>query len=237
MTPEMLTDRTNGIHQVDTATTNQVLAAAVAERSVAQVRADYAGWELVGSAVCVGEDGPHLVLQLERADRQTQTILESSPLQLSMKVAGAQYCFETRSADQTAGAEPGVVRVLRPTTIALTERRRSPRRRLRRPTDVTLQAVGSKEGWHCTAAMLNLSLEGIACRMPVQDAGLLHIGQTLRAHFRLAPSGPALALNARIVSITKGGTLNHLVIGLEFIVDRTLDASRTTLRDALEITD
>lgn len=235
--PEILTDRTDEIRQVDRTTTNRVLTAAVEERAVAQVRADCAGWELVGGAACIGEDGSHLILELEHADPQTQTILESSPLQLSMEVAGAQYCFETRSADQTAGVEPGVVRVLRPTTISLAERRRSPRRRLRRPSDVALQASGPNDGWHCTAAMLNLSPEGIACRIPAQDAELLHIGQTLRADFRLDPSAPALALNARIVSITKGGTLDHLVVGLEFIVDRTLEASRATLREALETTD
>lgn len=235
--PEMLTHRTDEIRQIDKATTDRVLAAAVEERAVAQVRADCAGWELVGSAACIGEDGSHLILELEHADPQTRRILESSPLQLSMEVAGAQYSFETRSADQTAGVEPRVVRVLRPTTISLAERRRSPRRRLRRPTDVVLQAGGPDHGLRCTAAMLNLSVEGIACRVPAQDAELMHIGQTLRAEFRLDPSAAALTLNARIVSIIKGGTLNQLVVGLEFIVDRTLEASWAALQEALEITD
>ena len=234
--PEVLTSRTDKICQLDGETTNRVLRTAIEERAAVQVRADCAGWELAGCAACISEDGSHLILELENADPQTQAILESSPLQLSMEVAGAQYCFETRFADQTAEVEPGVVRVLKPATITLAERRRSLRRRLRKPTEVALQASGPDDRWHCTAAMLNLSLEGIACRICAQNAELVDIGQTLRVGFQLDASAPALDLNGRIISITQGGTPDHLVVGLVFIVDRRLEASRATLRKALETT-
>jgi len=235
--PELLINRTDQICQLDGETTNRVFRTAIEERAAVQVRADCAGWELAGCAACIGEDGSHLILELGNTDPQTQAILESSPLQLSMEVAGAQYCFETRFADQTTKAEPGMVRVLKPLTITSAERRRSPRRRLRKPTDVALQGSEPDDGWHCTAAMLNLSPEGIACRIPAQDADLLHIGQTLQVSFQLHASAPTLDLNGRIISITQGGTPNHLVVGLEFIMDRRLKASRATLWDALETTD
>lgn len=127
---------------------------------------------------------------------------------------------------------------LKPTTIAPADRRRSPRRRFRQPTGILLRGTGVDDGWRCQATLLNLSMDGLACRVPDSDCergGPLRIGQTVRAVFRPHASSPAFDLNGRIVAITQGGTPNLLVLGLEFIADQSLEASRPGLQDVLDM--
>ncbi len=128
----------------------------------------------------------------------------------------------------------------KPTSIVSAERRRGPRRRFRQPTGVLLRGTGVDDGWSCQATLLNLSIGGLACRVPDSDserAGPLRIGQTVRAVFRPSASTPTFDLNGRIVNITQGGTPNLLVLGLEFVADRSLEASRAGLHDVLYMND
>ncbi len=82
--------------------------------------------------------------------------------------------------------------------------------------------------------MLNLSPDGIACRVPQQDAGPLEIGQTVHVAFRLGGSTSVFDLTAGINNITRGGTPGQLVVGLEFMVGQRLEAGRAALREVLE---
>ena len=130
--------------------------------------------------------------------------------------------------------------MVKPTTITSVERRRSPRRRLRQPTGVLLRETSVEDGWHCQATLLNLSTGGLACRVPDSDrdgTGRLSVGQAVRVELRPSVSSPTLDLNGRIVTITQGGTPNHLVLGLEFIADQSLEVSRPRLQDVLNMND
>jgi len=126
--------------------------------------------------------------------------------------------------------------MMKPTTIALMERRRSPRRRFRLPAELMLQEAAEDSRWWCRAALFNLSVDGIACRVAESVAGPsgpVEIGRTLRVIFRLAGASASFELDARVVTITEGGTPDSLVLGLEFVADRRLEISRPRLRDAL----
>lgn len=124
--------------------------------------------------------------------------------------------------------------ILKPCDVVRTERRRSPRRRLREPTEVALRTTEMGAGWHGQASLLNISPEGIACRLTPADGAKLTIGQPLRVTLDLGSPPVAFDLAARVINITVGGTGDRLIVGLEFIADNSVDVNRQRLREACQ---
>ena len=215
---------------LDSQAAARLISTAVEERAVVRLWADHNSGGVTSFAACIGVSDSHLILRLKHADTRKCTILGLAALRLCVDVGGARYLFETGPAETGFGEDPAVIRVSRPITIAPMDRRRSQRRRLREPADVVLNAVGEHEGWRCGAVLLNVSPDGIACRIPQQDGRLPSLGDTLRAEFSLDGSPFSYALTGRVVNVTQGGTPGHLVMGLEFVIDSESEAVRTRLR-------
>lgn len=113
------------------------------------------------------------------------------------------------------------------------ERRRSRRRRLQTPTDVQLRGLGDESKWQCVGALLNVSHEGMACRINDRKASELCIRQSLQAVFRVGASTTPFDLTAMITNMTPAGTAGQQVIGLEFVDDARLRSARAALREAI----
>jgi len=201
------------------------------------------GVEYEGYAVLSGDDGSNLLLTCEAPWRTTSgktagrpfaAVQPASVVRIVFAVMGARYLCETRCAERVANGKPPVIRLIKPTTVFLADRRRSPRHRWRRPTDVVLAAAGRGDRWRCTAALLNVSPDGIACRVVATDTESLSIGRIVGAQFRLDSLSPAFNLPARVTNITEGGSVDHVVVGLQFLVDTDLVAAeQVRLREAL----
>ncbi len=119
--------------------------------------------------------------------------------------------------------------------IGIIERRRVRRRRLHESTTVRFHAIDPALVDFSQARMLNLSEQGLACRMPQAQADRLRIGQTLGVVFRLNEMTEPFDIPARIVTITQGGTTDQRVVGMEFLDLPELQAQKTRLGRALEL--
>lgn len=235
-----LTSSMANVRDLDGEASAKVLAKAVEQGAAVYLRYSGKGTELLYSGAVVGEDRAHLVLELYRVEPAAGAILRLFLWQVSMIVNGVRYVFETRCADQPAKPTPAVIRIFKPATIVRAERRRSPRRRLRKPTKVTLRAIGLKPGSPGSAyegSLLNVSLEGLACRLRTSDAATFRVGETLRAAFDLGASLSAFDCKARIINMTQCATAGHLVLGLEFIQGQSGAVNRRRLREALATAD
>lgn len=113
------------------------------------------------------------------------------------------------------------------------DRRRSQRRQLRQPMTVALHAVGENEDWRIRGALLNLSPDGMACRVSQEDTSLLQVGGTVLLRFRLGDAPPFEFL-ACANNIIEAGTPGHMVVGLEFANAVGLACDRNRLRSLLE---
>jgi hypothetical protein len=132
-------------------------------------------------------------------------------------------------------ADPwGAMRLGRPSALFVGERRRSPRRRLRRPTCVFLLPDRDPEAWRCRATMLNVSSDGLACRAPAQFASLLLPDNQVWVRFALDGVEREFALAARVVNVTEGGFHGQRIIGLEFNEHEANRLERDRLREALD---
>jgi hypothetical protein len=185
--------------------------------------------------VVVGDGDACLTLNLEGLDSVGREILAGLQLEVRIEVDKVRYAFETTCADETAPDQPVTLRVQKPDAILIADRRRSPRRRLRRPTTVSLHNTGTEREWCSEAVMLNLSAEGVACRLAGHDSLALKINQTARVLFTLGASSTMFDLTGRVTNITQGGTPGHVVVGLAFVADEKLEQNRTRLRQVLAI--
>ena len=115
----------------------------------------------------------------------------------------------------------------------LVERRRSRRRRLQNPSEVSLHGTGPEVDWTGEGVLLNASPDGLACRVSAQTAHVLTVGQMLHVVFRIGPASTVFDLKARITNITAAGTTHRVVLGLEFVADRRLKSVQTKLQESL----
>lgn len=218
---------------LDSVAVDRVLAEAINTKAPVRLHVDGDGVNADASGELAGGDDSHLLIRLTGPDPMSRTLLPDFPARVTMMVADVQYEFQAVCVEQSATPDTQVIRILRPGTITSADRRRSPRRLLRRATNVVLRAPDVDEEWQCNAAMLNLSPDGIACRMPEQHAGPLRLDQTIRVMFHLARSSQFFDLTARVSNITRGATPGQLVVGLEFAVDSGSQESRAELRRVL----
>ncbi len=115
------------------------------------------------------------------------------------------------------------------------ERRRSRRRCLQEPTEVSLQAEGSKAEWAGVGDLLNLSADGIAVRVHRHHLPeTVSVGRTVRTAFQLGDRGPELVCACRVVSVTDGASPDYKVVGMEFIVGARSQSQRERLQAAID---
>jgi c-di-GMP-binding flagellar brake protein YcgR len=198
------------------------------------ISAEHDGAEVLQEGTIVGERGPDLTIEEDSVNPVARAVMLESTVTASLEIDGALYVLETTVSGVPAGAEPGTIHLRKPAEIMRMDRRRSPRRRLREPAEILLRAPAVDESWQCKAAMLNLSLTGVACRVPGVCAAPIYAGLIVQVTLRFGARSDAYELNGQVVNITQGGTPEHLVVGLEFVNDKKLEASRAVIRDALD---
>ena len=87
--------------------------------------------------------------------------------------------------------------------------------------------------WRCRAALLNLSADGLACKVSDVDANELPVGKTVCVMFRAGEMAGGFDLEARVSNLTEAGTPGRWIIGLEFLHDTTPPGSRARLEEVL----
>jgi len=229
-----LIGQTPKLQPVDADATARALAQAAQSHIQVDFWAEGDRVEFSCTGTLLGADESYLLVNVGPA---VGALLCSPIIHSAIEIDGAPYVFDTRCADELAEVEPGVIRLLKPATIAVAERRRSPRRRLREVAEVTLRPAEECDDSQVRATLLNLSPDGLACRIATCDSGSLAVGAVVRVAFRPGVSTRVLHLNGRVISVIEGGTVENLVVGLEFIADERLTACRDRLHKALEMAD
>lgn len=132
-----------------------------------------------------------------------------------------RYCFATTI---TAAPRWGDTRALafdRPEVITVLDRRRFVRARLAPSSRVNLEWKHAGVDNRRLATMLNISPEGIACRLDDAKEPPIPIGGSLRVRFTLPGQGSAFHLSATVSNATPASD-GSTILGLHF--DDTTDA-------------
>lgn len=221
--------------RVDPSRAGEVLAAAVDQHAFVSVRAKGEGFDLNCRGALIARSEDDLSIQLTCDDSKVRALFECATVHVVFEVGGARYMFDASEPLWWDENEAGILHLSTPATLAVADRRRSPRRRLKHPTTVMLESEEAAEAWTTHGAMLNLSADGMACRIGRDRAAQLAVGQIICVVFRLPDANDPLRWAARVTNTTEAGTPDQTVVGLEFVTDKDDGKDRERLRRAVEM--
>lgn len=121
----------------------------------------------------------------------------------------------------------------RPRHVQVVERRRFLRAKLAPSSHVTLEWQADGQTHRHTATLLNISIEGIACRVERAAADAIQKRTQLTAMFELPGAGKPFVLRA-IVSNKTPASEGWSILGIQFLRSEREAAALSALRSALE---
>jgi hypothetical protein len=225
--------RASGAIPLAPETVRRLLSDAAHCRARVHLRAGGGDAEPLASGEVAGGDDTRLLVRIKHGYPAPQPLADGMPLQVSLEVGDDRYVFQTRCLTAPTAAAPRMIGLAVPASVSREDRRRSPRRRLAGATEVVLHANKVQAQWRCRAALLNLSADGLACRVNDADAATLDVGQTVCVIFRPAGAASGFDLEARVSNVTEAGTPGRRIVGLEFLHETTPPGSRARLADVL----
>lgn len=144
-----------------------------------------------------------------------------------------RYAFSTTITSTLPWGKTCSLAVTRPKTLNVLERRRFMRARLAPSSKVTLQwkKAGTK---HCHKVnLLNISSDGIACRLEDSVSALIEKKSRLFVTFELPEHDQPFELQARVTNQTPASE-GHTILGLQFVTAEKDARVISALRIAVE---
>jgi len=175
-----------------------------------------------------------LEIRLESGESWRPCLTSASLIEARLELDGKRYVFGTRFAGWSSSHAGGVFYLEAPSALRISDRRRSPRRRFRRATSVTLRTDGSGPRRVAEGVLLNLSADGLACRIRRRDLQGVRPGLTVLTDFFAEGSAEPFTLSARIVSVIDASARHQKVLGLEFVNDQNHQRVRARLKKLLD---
>jgi len=174
-----------------------------------------------GEAIAAGTltevEGETLLIRLDKVLSSEPGIMPGAKLVAAVDSHGTRYCFEVRSPRPLSNLTRGeVLRITRPGYLTIEERRRSPRRRFCEPTAVELEWDHVTEHGRVVGDLFNVSIDGLACRVSMNAAAALCEGLAVRVHFALGTPSQKFCLPAKVISLTRAASPQHVLLGMEF---------------------
>ena len=191
------------------------------------------GMEAVCVTVNSDDVGTTLTVKVGAGAGGTGSIPTGADVVAELILAGRRYAFQTRCLEPPSQALDDLLRMERPKVVTVIERRRSRRREFQESTEVMLQAADGDASWQNRGTLLNLSMDGMACRIRAEDTMNIAVGSPLRVTFSPSGSLCELAINARVINVTRGASPGRAIVGMEFTDVESPSFPREVLRNAL----
>lgn len=147
--------------------------------------------------------------------------------------ADQHYSFATRITATQERGESQSLALERPQTIAVFERRRSRRAILAPSSEVRLQWRESGRTHRHRVSLLNVSPDGLACRVEDAVAAGIDTNECLRASFELPGFDTPIVLGVRIKNKTPGSE-GCTILGLQIVKTEADADAILALRNAVE---
>jgi len=180
----------------------------------------------------VGLDDASVCLVMQEPMRPAAGLIPGALVEISFIADHCCYRFRGTVGTSNGPGIPKQIQMSRPDQIDLVERRRSPRRRFSRTAVVKVwrPANGSAP---IQAVMLNLSEDGLACRIHPDEHAPVAASEQVRIRFPTGLLGEELELSAQICSVVPGGTDGSVIVGMVFEDDPKSDGVKARLATAL----
>jgi hypothetical protein len=145
-----------------------------------------------------------------------------------------RYYFAARIIAAPNWSDTSALAVSRPAALTVLDRRRFVRAKLAPSSRVVISWDDAEAQHRHQAATLNVSADGIACRIEKLAVASLIVGDTIHASFELPDHPHRFELDARISNMTPAGQ-DHMILGMSFTGDRAGDPHRALLHATLDM--
>jgi c-di-GMP-binding flagellar brake protein YcgR len=184
-------------------------------------------------ATLVALEGATLSIDVNLNEDSGRSLFAAEVLKAAFTLNGRRYAFRTRCLKIDAVVQRGTVALAAPSTVTLLQRRQSRRYKLRSPGRVSIW-LSEGDTTPTVGSILNLSGEGIACRLPAAEDHKVGVGQPVRLRLDLQGQSQENELTGMVTNVTPAGTTGYVVLGIQFLPDANLPASQELIAAALE---
>jgi len=181
----------------------------------------------------VGTSQQGLMVQLDQESEEP--VLPSTCCDAALRYEGQDYMFASHLLAWDVDGDRVVLEVASPDVVCTWQRRRFVRATLADSARVYFSRPDEFEAILFDGAMLNVSPDGMACRVDVVDAGRQAVGEPLGVGFVLRPGQDVIALNATVKSKTPGGTPGTIILGVQFVKVDTHCGQHARLVEVLDL--
>lgn len=223
--------------KLDPATTTQTIDAAI--RTQAQIVLEAPQWENVTlNGFLISGDDRALLMELTGKPKIRLNTLPNISVQAQL-YAEQRFVFESRiTATPKWGATQSIA-IERPTSLRVLDRRRFARARLAPSSTVKLEWTHDGLARRYSATLLNISPDGLACRVEEPAAEAIDAGDIIVSRFNLPQSEQLFDLESSVLNKTPTGEGTY-ILGLQFVRSQrfveTLARLRLTLSGRTPIT-
>ncbi len=180
-----------------------------------------------------------LVTESASQDDQLLQTLVDMYVNAQMTLGQTLYLFASHVVDVEWRGSQALLLLARPETLMVPQRRRFQRMTLPSACQVHLSPERAQAFEPVIARLLNLSPEGMACRLTETEAAPIRQGHRLRVAFHPDEAERSFNFLAVLSNKSRAGSPGHLILGLHFQVnqhDHQAQAERQRLRDFLYAT-
>ncbi len=171
-----------------------------------------------------------VTVEIESTDAQTMhlatqqkdaivNMLPSTCLEVRFGLDGQEYFFASTAIE----CRDSQIVVGRPEQLHTWQRRRFLRASVAESAVVVLTEMGGSRHVRGEGAMLNVSQDGLACRLTREVADRVDINEMVGVKFELGPEHSLVECCGRIKSKTAAGSTNAIIVGIQ--LDRNPDTS------------
>jgi hypothetical protein len=187
--------------------------------------------EQVGRLTCARRDSLIVTLDVVRPEATWR----SACCDGSFMLDHAEYMFTSSILDFSTNGPSGALEILRPELLQTWQRRRFMRATVADSARVVLSAPGDFDHPWFAGDILNVSEDGLACRVERVDADRRAIGDVLGVKFPLGSDDRPHTLNAVVKSKTPGGTEGTIILGIQFDAGAEESEAKSRLAAALRM--
>jgi len=220
--------------ELDARGSEEVLSAAVDVAAPVRLLVTLNQIERAVSGELIAQDRNALIVKLIDPAETPHWLVPSTVVRATLTAQEKPYVFESTCLRTSSFDDASCVYLLKPRKLAAIERRRNGRKSLHDATEITICRVDGSTHFSCQAAMLNLSPNGLACRVSTVDSDKLRQGARVRVKFRVGFDSPDFDLACKVTNETRGGTPDTVVLGMAFVDGRDQPQSHARIQVALK---
>lgn len=181
---------------------------------------------LTGTIGKLSDDTVEIVLNLDSACMAVP-VDSGAVLRAEFDIAGQLYGFAARVRLTGTDDLNRLILLARPKKIWVRQRRRFWRTPVQASSKVVLRFVGETDT--ITGEILNVSVDGLGCRVAREDAFDLDSGDPLHASFTLAGDDEPFTVDCELRAKSPAGSSDHVILRIQFDAQTMAEHDRLRL--------